>query len=82
MSYTSNCKTSPFNYCNCCFYDKSLGGHRLIFRSPSGCDRSNCDYYVGLSPNAVDSTYLDVYLEGTASGWIAIGFSLNTQMVV
>ena len=52
-----------------------------MFGRPDGCNRTTCEYYVGLSPNPSDSSYLDVYLEGNAAGWIAIGFSLNRQMV-
>uniref|UniRef100_A0A1X7SM59 DOMON domain-containing protein n=1 Tax=Amphimedon queenslandica TaxID=400682 RepID=A0A1X7SM59_AMPQE len=58
----------------------AVGSHNLVFGMPEGCERSTCEYYVGLSPNPSDPTYLDVYLEGNAAGWIAIGFSLNTQM--
>ncbi|XP_019851666.1 PREDICTED: uncharacterized protein LOC100636115 isoform X3 [Amphimedon queenslandica] len=58
----------------------AVGSHNLLFGMPQGCDRSSCEYYVGLSPNPSDPTYLDVYLEGNAAGWIAIGFSNNTQM--
>ncbi|XP_019851674.1 PREDICTED: uncharacterized protein LOC100636115 isoform X10 [Amphimedon queenslandica] len=58
----------------------AVGSHNLLFGMPQGCDRSSCEYYVGLSPNPSDPTYLDVYLEGNAAGWIAIGFSLNKQM--
>ena len=28
-----------------------------------------------------NSSFIDVYLEGNAAGWIAVGFSLNLQMV-
>ena len=48
---------------------------------PEGCLRVDCEYYVGMSRNPSDPTYLDVYLEGNAAGWVAIGFSNNTQMV-
>ena len=48
---------------------------------PENCPRQECDYFVGLGLNPSDPTYLDVYLEGNAAGWIAIGFSNNTQMV-
>uniref|UniRef100_A0A1X7UY64 DOMON domain-containing protein n=1 Tax=Amphimedon queenslandica TaxID=400682 RepID=A0A1X7UY64_AMPQE len=58
----------------------AVGSHNLLFGMPQGCERSACEYYVGLSPNPSDPTYLDVYLEGNAAGWIAVGFSLNTQM--
>ena len=34
-----------------------------------------------MGPNNEDSKYLDVYMEGTAAGWIAVGFSENQIMV-
>ena len=48
---------------------------------PENCLRQECEYFVGLGLNPSNSSYLDVYLEGNAAGWIAIGFSLNRQMV-
>ena len=60
---------------------QAIGSHNLVFGMPEGCERSFCEYYVGMSPNPSDPTYLDVYLEGNAAGWVAIGFSLNIQMV-
>ena len=58
-----------------------VGDHPTIIGLPDGCSRENCDYYVGFGPNTDDSDYLDIYLEGEADGWIALGFSENTQMV-
>ena len=67
-------------YVNCTVF-QAIGSHNLVFGMPEGCNRSSCEYYVGLSRNPSNPTYLDVYLEGNAAGWVAIGFSLNTQMV-
>ena len=58
-----------------------VGDHPTIIGLPDGCSRESCDYYVGFGPNTVNSDYLDIYLEGEADGWIALGFSENTQMV-
>ncbi len=51
------------------------------FGIPEGCSGSACNYYVGLNVNEDDPEYLDVYLDGVADGWVAVGFSINTQMV-
>ena len=48
---------------------------------PTGCAKDNCTYYVAMGPNVENSEYLDVYLRGTAEGWVAVGFSLNQMMV-
>ena len=53
----------------------------LTFGSPSGCSRTSCDVYVTMAPNTMNSDYLDIYMEGTAAGWIAVGFSDSTAMV-
>lgn len=34
-----------------------------------------------MGPNSVNSQYLDIYMEGNANGWMAVGFSDNNQMV-
>ena len=34
-----------------------------------------------MGPNSVNSQYLDVYMEGTVDGWMAVGFSLDQSMV-
>ena len=34
-----------------------------------------------MGPNTDNSNYLDVYMEGTAEGWMAVGFSENRMMV-
>ncbi len=51
------------------------------FGLPEGCSGSACNYYVGLNVNQDNSSYLDVYLDGVANGWVAIGFSQDQQMV-
>ena len=34
-----------------------------------------------MGPNTANSQYLDVYMEGTVDGWLAVGFSLDQAMV-
>ena len=48
---------------------------------PPGCTKDNCMYYVAMGPNAEDGEFLDVYLQGTVEGWVAVGFSLDQMMV-
>ena len=55
--------------------------YRLIFRSPSNCDPSACDIFVGIDTNTGDARFLDIYMEGNAQGWVAVGFSDSRNMV-
>ena len=55
--------------------------YRLRRRDPDGCDPDRCDYFLGISPNSGNSSYLDFYLVGRATGWVAVGFSLTANMV-
>jgi hypothetical protein len=36
---------------------------------------------VGINTNAGNSDFLDIYLEGEADGWVAVGFSATSSMV-
>ena len=42
---------------------------------------SNCNTFVGISVNSGDSDYLDIYMEGAAMGWVAVGFTETPSMV-
>ena len=55
--------------------------YNLEFALPLGCMKENCSYYVAMGPNLEDGDFLDVYLRGTAEGWVAVGFSHTTMMV-
>jgi hypothetical protein len=72
--------TPPPIMANCLPDRTAVDDYPLVFRYPNGCIRGSCDYYVGMGPNPVDSSYLDIYLEGIAAGWVAIGFSENMTM--
>ena len=37
--------------------------------------------FVGVDVNDGESTYLDVYMEGTAPAWVAVGFTESPDMV-
>ena len=54
---------------------------RLIFREPAGCVPSECDIFIGINTNTGNSGYLDIFLEGEAAGYIAVGFSDTADMV-
>ena len=34
-----------------------------------------------MGPNAQNSSYVDIHLEGNEDGWVAIGFSTDKRMV-
>ena len=34
-----------------------------------------------MAPNTMNSSYLDIYMEGIAAGWVAVGFSDSRAMV-
>ena len=55
--------------------------YAIEFGIPPGCMKEDCAYYVAMGPNAEDSDFLDVYLRGTAEGWVAVGFSHDQRMV-
>ena len=59
----------------------SHGIYRLTHRIPAGCNRSDCDYFLGINSNNDDDDLLDFTLEGRADGWIAVGFSRTPNMV-
>ncbi len=55
--------------------------YRLTVTQPEGCSRSECDLFIGIDTNTGDSGFLDIYMEGTAEGWLAVGFSETATMV-
>eukprot|EP00731_Ephydatia_muelleri_P023075 Em0015g658a len=50
------------------------------FKVPNNCQKTNCDYYLAIKPNGNDSTYTDFYIEGAASGYVAVGLSSSGGM--
>ncbi len=55
--------------------------YRLQILSPTGCSRADCDLFIGIDTNTGDNGFLDIYMEGTAEGWVAVGFSETPNMV-
>ncbi len=55
--------------------------YRLQILSPTGCSRADCDMFIGIDTNTGDNGFLDIYMEGTAEGWVAVGFSETANMV-
>ena len=53
----------------------------MTFRDPPDCVVSECDIFVAIDTNAGDPNFLDIYLEGTAEGWVAVGFTDTPSMV-
>ena len=60
---------------------KSPEEYRLKFRAPDGCNRTNCTVYVAVDTNRGNDSYIDIYMEGHAAGWVGIGFSQTSNMV-
>ena len=54
--------------------------YSVIARSPSGCARSSCDFFFAVQVNADNSSFLDLYMEGNANGWLALGFTTSPNM--
>ena len=67
---------SPFS-----FQVRDPLAYRLIFRSPDGCAPSQCDIFIGIDTNTGNSGYLDIYMEASTTGWVAVGFSDTRTMV-
>lgn len=53
----------------------------LVFKHPTSCNVSDCDIYVGIERNAGNDHYLNFYIEGNASSWVAVGFTSTPSMV-
>ncbi len=55
--------------------------YRLQILNPTGCSRADCNLFIGIDTNTGDNGFLDIYMEGTAEGWVAVGFSETANMV-
>ena len=55
--------------------------YRLTFRTPDGCNVTNCTSFVGIDTNTGNPGILDIYMEGEAQGWVAVGFTETRNMV-
>lgn len=55
--------------------------YRLVFSSPAGCSPSDCDFFIGIDTNTANPDFLDIYMEGSTQGWVAVGFSDSPNMV-
>lgn len=55
--------------------------YRLTFRTPPGCNLTNCTSFVGIDTNVDNPGFLDIYMEGEALGWVAVGFTQTRDMV-
>ncbi len=60
---------------------RNPGDYRLQVLNPQGCVQSECDLFIGIDTNTGDNGFLDIYMEGTAEGWLAVGFSETADMV-
>ena len=55
--------------------------YRLTQRIPQGCVPPVCDFFLGISNNKQNSSFIDITLEARANGWVAVGFSKTQNMV-
>ena len=62
-------------------YDQGTGPYTFTVKVPNNCQKTDCDYYLAIKPNGNDSTYTDFYIEGAASGYVAVGLSSSGGMV-
>lgn len=53
----------------------------LFFTDPQGCSPSECLTFVGIERNEGNPDYLNFYLEGATTTWVAVGFSDTPNMV-
>ena len=56
--------------------------YRFTATNDPNCVQVTCDYFLGIRTNDNDPTYLDFVLEGSATGWIAVGFAQSPAMVM
>ena len=55
--------------------------YRLTSRIPAGCTPTmDCSYFMGIRTNT-NSSFLDIYLEGVSTGWVAVGITSSANMV-
>ena len=45
-----------------------------------GKDGSKCDIFLRMAPNKDNGSFVDFYLEGNLTGWVAVGFSNDQNM--
>ena len=74
-----NCFLIMFHF-GCTIQDRGPLEYRLRFQDPPGCAPSECNIFVGIDTNS-NTDFLDVYIEGGAQGWVAVGFSDSRDMV-
>ncbi len=60
---------------------RSPDEYRFVRSHPEGCSRADCNVFIGIDTNTGDNGFLDIYMEGTAEGWVAVGFSETASMV-
>ena len=60
---------------------RSPDEYRFVRSHPEGCSRADCNVFIGIDTNTGDDGFLDIYMEGTAEGWVAVGFSETASMV-
>ena len=65
----------------CNLQRRNAEDYRLRYRNPRGCSPNTCHYFMGINTNTENKSYLDFYLVGQTTGWVALGFSETDGMV-
>ena len=55
--------------------------YNTIIQHQADCNPDTCILFIGMEANEGDSEYLDVYMQGSADAWLAVGFSATATMV-
>ncbi len=62
--------------------NKTPDKYRLQFQNPQNCTIiGDCSVYVAIDTNRGNDSWLDIYMEGEAEGWVGVGFTKAPHMV-
>ena len=82
MRFLYNCWTYQIHTCMYVHtHSFQVRNFRLIFSNPASCSPSECGIYVGILNSTTNPGSLEIYMEGDAQGWVAVGFSDSQNMV-
>ncbi len=56
-------------------------GGEVIVRYPNNCERAQCKMFGSIRTWPGNRAVLDIYMEGTAVSWVAVGFTSTASMV-
>ena len=66
-----------------CYMQASGASYRFNISIPAGCTHpSSCTFFAALRTNDNSSEWLDYYMEGAATGYLALGWNSVSQTVI